>query len=123
MSVEEVINTESILTSVKKMLGIDESCKDFDPELIMHINSVFMILNQLGVGPPEGFAIEDDLDDWTDFLPGSSIRKVEAVKTYVYQKVRLIFDIPQSSAAVEALNRSIAEFEWRLNIAVDPGPT
>ena len=113
---------DSILTSVKKMLGIDESCKDFDPELIMHINSVFMILNQIGVGPPEGFAIEDDLDDWSDFLPEVSIRRIEAVKTYIYQKVRLIFDPPQSSAAMEALNHSVSELEWRLNIAVDPGP-
>ena len=114
---------DSILNSVKKMLGIDESCKDFDPVIIMHINTAFMVLNQLGVGPPEGFAIEDDLDDWTDFLPGASIRRIEGVKTYVYQKVRLIFDVPQSSAATEALKNSISELEWRLNVAVDPGPT
>ena len=119
---EEVINMNSILTSVKKMLGIDESCTDFDQELIMYINSAFMVLNQLGVGPSDGFRIEDELDEWSDFLPDASIRQIEAVKTYVYQKVRMIFDVPQSSAAAEALKNSIAELEWRLNVAVDPGP-
>ena len=80
---------ESILTSVKKMLGIQEDYEHFDPEIIMHINSAFLILNQLGVGPDKPFMIESKMDFWDDFLPEGEI---ELIKTYVYQKVRLLFD-------------------------------
>ena len=106
---------DSILTSVKKMLGITEECKDFDPDIIMHINTVLMILTQLGVGPEEGFYIEDDSSNWDDFV--KDLSKLEAIKTYVYMKVRLMFDPPTSSSAMEATNRIIDELEWRLNIA------
>lgn len=106
---------DSILTSVKKMLGITEECKDFDPDIIMHINTVLMILTQLGVGPEEGFYIEDDSSFWDDFV--KDLSKLEAIKTYVYMKVRLMFDPPTSSSAMEATNRIIDELEWRLNIA------
>lgn len=106
---------DSILTSVKKMLGITEECKDFDPDIIMHINTVLMILTQLGVGPEEGFYIEDDTSFWDDFV--KDLSKLEAIKTYVYMKVRLMFDPPTSSSAMEATNRIIDELEWRLNIA------
>lgn len=109
---------ESILISVKKMLGITEEYTDFDPDIIMHINSVFMILSQLGVGPEEGFMIEDDLSTWNDFLEDDS--RLQMVKSYMYLKVRLLFDPPSSSTHMNAINQSIAEFEWRLNIAVDP---
>lgn len=112
---------ESILTSVKKMLGITEEYTHFDSDLIMHINSVFMVLNQLGVGPAEGFAISGEGDVWTDFVPGRKWKQLETVKSYVYLKVRLIFDPPLSSSVIEAINRQISEFEWRLNVAVDPG--
>lgn len=108
---------ESILTSIKKLLGIAEEYDHFDQDVIMHINSVLMILNQLGVGPPEGFAIEDDGATWSDFIPDSS--KIELVKSYVYLKVRLLFDPPTSSAVMDSINRSISEFEWRLNIAAE----
>lgn len=106
---------DSILTSVKKMLGITEECKDFDPDIIMHINTVLMILTQLGVGPEEGFFIEDDSSYWDDFV--KDLTKLEAIKTYVYMKVRLMFDPPTSSSAMEATNRIVDELEWRLNIA------
>ena len=106
---------DSILTSVKKMLGITEECKDFDPDIIMHINTVLMILTQLGVGPEEGFYIEDDSSFWDDFV--KDLSKLEAIKTYIYMKVRLMFDPPTSSSAMEATNRIIDELEWRLNIA------
>lgn len=106
---------DSILTSVKKMLGITEEYKDFDPDIIMHINTVLMILTQLGVGPEEGFYIEDDSSFWDDFV--KDLSKLEAIKTYVYMKVRLMFDPPTSSSAMEATNRIIDELEWRLNIA------
>lgn len=111
---------ESILTSIKKMLGIDEECTHFDAIIIMHINSVLMILTQLGVGPEEGFVIEDDTSTWVDFIPEVNAAQLHAVKSYICMKVRLIFDSPLSSSVIESMNRQIAEFEWRLNVAVDP---
>lgn len=109
---------ESILTSIKKLLGITEDYTHFDPDLIMHINSVFMILTQLGVGPSEGFTIEDETATWGDFVGDSMI---ECVKSYIHLRVKLLFDPPLSSAHIESINRMISEFEWRLNVAVDPG--
>lgn len=103
---------ESILTSIKKLLGIDESYTVFDPDIIMHINSVFMILTQMGVGPAEGFSIEGEDSTWSDFTGGNIT--IESVKTYVYMKVKLMFDPPLSSAHIEALNKQISELEWRL---------
>lgn len=111
---------ESILTSIKKMLGIDEEYTHFDADIIMHINSVLMILTQLGVGPEEGFIIEDDTSTWVDFIPEANAAQLHAVKSYIYLKVKLIFDPPLSSAVIDSMNRQIAEFEWRLNVAVDP---
>lgn len=111
--------TDSILTSVKKMLGITEEYTHFDMDLIMHINSVFAILNQLGVGPSEGFAISDDTSTWSEFT--SNKLELEQVKSYMYVKVKLIFDPPSSSAVIDSMNRLVNEFEWRLNVAVDPG--
>ena len=118
MSNEVYKITDSILTSIKKMLGITEECTDFDADLIIHINSVLMILTQIGVGPSEGFFIEDKEDFWDDFLE-DDIEKLEAVKTFVYLKVRLIFDPPSSSAVAESFNRTISELEWRLHIAAE----
>lgn len=112
---------ESILTSIKKLLGIEEEYEHFDPDIIMHINTVFMILNQLGVGPSEGFSIQDAESVWTDFIPTGS--NLEAVKSYIHLKVKLMFDPPSSSAVMEAINRTIAELEWRLNVAADTPTT
>lgn len=111
---------ESILTSIKKLLGIAEEYEHFDKDIIMHINSVFMILTQLGVGPSKGFMITDSSASWDDFLPEDS-GKLEAVKTYMYMKVQLMFDPPTSSVVMEAKNRMINELEWRLNAAADSG--
>lgn len=108
---------ESILTSIKKLLGITEEYEHFDPDIIMHINSVFMILTQLGVGPAEGFSIQDETATWNDFV--SDMTKVEAVKSYVHLKVKLLFDPPLSSAVMESMNRMIGELEWRLNVAAE----
>ena len=108
---------ESILNSVKKQVGITADCTDFDDQLIMHVNTTFMILNQLGVGPPEGFVIEDDLATWTDYL-GDPV-KLQMVKTYMGHKVRLLFDPPSSSTHMNAINQAISEFEWRLHVSVD----
>ena len=109
---------ESILTSVKKMIGITEDYTHFDVDIIMHINSVFGILTQLGVGPPEGFSISDSSAVWSDFV--SDELKLDMIKSYMYQKVRLIFDPPTSTSVLEAMNRVINELEWRINVAVDP---
>lgn len=111
---------ESILNSVKKMLGITEEYDHFDPDIIMHINTVFMILHQLGVGPEKGFYIEDDVATWSDYLEDPT--QLQMVKSYMFLKVRLVFDPPSNSTVMNAMNQSISEFEWRLNVAVDPTP-
>lgn len=108
---------ESILTSIKKLLGISEEYEHFDGDIIMHINTVFMILTQMGVGPSSGFSINGNTETWRDFL--GDITDMEAVKTYIYLKVRLIFDPPASSSTVESINRTITELEWRLNWRVE----
>lgn len=107
----------SILTSIKKMLGIAEDYTEFDEDIITHINSVFLNLTQLGVGPEEGFMIENDTAVWEDFIDDSI--QLQAVKTYMYLKVKLLFDPPLSSSVTESFTRMIAELEWRLNVAVD----
>ena len=107
----------SILTSIKKLLGIAEDYTEFDEDIITHINSVFLNLTQLGVGPEEGFMIEDDTSVWEDFIDDSI--QLQAVKTYMYLKVKLLFDPPLSSSVTESFTRMIAELEWRLNVAVD----
>lgn len=107
----------SILTSIKKMLGVAEDYTEFDEDIITHINSVFLNLTQLGVGPKEGFMIEGDTAVWEDFIDDSI--RLQAVKTYMYLKVKLLFDPPLSSSVAESFNRMIAELEWRLNVAVD----
>lgn len=112
---------ESILTSIKKLLGIAEEYEHFDPDLIMHINSVFSILTQLGVGPSEGFSIEDKNAVWSDFIPEKS--KIECVKSYIHHKVKLLFDPPLGSAVIDSMERTIKELEWRLMVAVDPVQT
>lgn len=108
---------DSILTSVKKLLGIAEEYTQFDEDIIMHINTVFLNLTQLGVGPEEGFSIEDDSAIWDDFIEDNT--QLQAVKSYMYLKVKLLFDPPLSTSVVESMNRMIAELEWRLNVAVE----
>lgn len=105
---------DSILQSVKKLSGINiEGYEHFDADLIMFINSVFVILKQLGVGPREGFSITGESDVWDDFFEDS--RVIEMVKTYMYMKVRKQFD-PPTGGHLEALNNLIDEYEWRLNV-------
>ncbi len=108
---------ESILTSIKKLLGIAEDYKQFDDDIIMHINTVFLNLTQLGVGPEAGFSIKDDSATWVDFIADDV--KLQAVKSYIYLKVKLLFDPPLSTAVIESTNRMITELEWRLNVAVE----
>lgn len=116
----------SILTSTKKMLGIDADYTVFDLDIITHINSVFSILTQLGVGPAEGFMIEDDSTEWSDFIVDDL--QYNTVKTYVFLRVRMLFDTPETSYLLDAMEKQIAELEWRLNVHreetgwVDPDP-
>ena len=109
---------ESILTSIKKLIGITEDYKHFDTDIIIHINSVFMILSQMGIGPDNGFSISDETTTWNDYLPEGN-KNFEAVKTYMYLKTRLIFDPPQSSSTMEAMKQTISELEWRLNVEAE----
>lgn len=104
---------ESILTSIKKLLGIGEDYEEFDQDIIVHINTVLVALTQMGIGPEEGFTINDRTALWSDFIPDNMV-KVENVKTYVYLKVKMIFDPPASSAVADAINRNASELEWRL---------
>ena len=105
---------ESILNSVKKILGIASDYDAFDTDIIIHINSVFSTLNQLGLGPDEGFMIEDDSAVWGDFLLDDM--RLNSVKTYVYLKVRILFDPPTTGFTLTALQEQIKELEWRLNV-------
>lgn len=110
---------ESILNSIKKLLGIAEEYQQFDMDLILDINSVFSILTQLGVGPKEGFSISDASAVWSDYLQDKTL--LEFVKSYMYLKVRLLFDPPLSSAVMNSIIQLISELEWRINVSVDPG--
>ena len=112
---------ESILTSIKKLLGIAEEYEFFDEDIIMHINSVFMILNQLGVGPSDGFRIEDKTTTWDDYI--SDNKNLDAVKSYIHLKVKLLFDPPLSSAVIESMKQMIQELEWRLNLTAESKDT
>ena len=105
---------ESILTSIKQLLGITENYNNFDVDIIMHINTAFTTLNQLGVGPVEGFMIKDDKTLWSDYIDDEI--KFNSVKTYIYLRVRLLFDPPASATIMEAMQQQIKQLEWRLNV-------
>jgi len=104
----------SILTSIKKNLNIEESDTDFDQDILMHINSVFTTLADVGVGDATGFMIEDNTAEWDDFLAADP--RLNSVKTYIYLRVRLLFDPPQTSYLVDALTKQAEEILWRLNV-------
>lgn len=106
---------ESILTSIKKLVGIAEDYTAFDTDFIIYINSAFATLNQLGIGPVEGFSIVDASSKWSDY--GVATPMLDHVKSYVYLKVKTIFDPPTSSTVLDAYNRMIQETEWRLKVA------
>lgn len=104
---------DSILDSVKKNLGLDSEYTPFDPDILMYINSTFSTLNQLGIGPEDGFAIEDNTTTWDAFIDNDL--KLNSVKTYISLKVRMLFDPPQTSFLIEALNKQAEELEWRIS--------
>ena len=112
---------ESILTSVKKVLGIPEYYEHFDQDILLHLNSVMSILYQLGVGPENGFVVEDDSTTWSDLFDGDiDTNKMMYVKSYVCLRVRLLFDPPASSGAIDAMERQMRELEWRITVTRDP---
>lgn len=119
---------QSILTSTKKILGIAGDYAAFDHDVIVHINSTFSTLTQLGLGPISGFQIEDETSVWADFIGEPHDPQYNAVKSYMFLKVRMLFDPPTTSYLITAMEKQIMELEWRLNVHreekdwVDPNP-
>ena len=113
---------DSILNNLKKMLGMDTEFNAFDQDLIIHINSVFMTLHQLGVGPKSVFRISGSTETWSNFLADSrSENDLSAVKDYIYLKLRILFDPPSTSYVLSALESQMKELEWRLNVQAERG--
>jgi hypothetical protein len=118
--------TDSILDSIKKVLGLDPSYTAFDIDVILHINSVFVTLNQLGIGAVGGYMISDNTPTWSAFIGDDLL--LNNVKTYVFLRVKMLFDPPQTSFVIDAMNKQIEELEWRINIKredeswTDPNP-
>lgn len=109
---------DSILMTIRKLVCGDPYADHFDTDLLVHINTCFSILNQLGVGPENGFTVTDETQSWSSYSDNDRI--LNMVKTYVTLKVRVIFDPPLTSSVLEAMNKEISQLEWRLNEAVDP---
>jgi hypothetical protein len=107
---------KSILDSVKKMLGIELEHDFYDEAIVMHINSAFMTLHQLGIGPPEGFSISDNITEWTEFLSEEQLKLLGSLKTFIFLKVKLVFDPPTSSYVLSSVDASIKEAEWRMKV-------
>lgn len=118
--------TDSILDNVKKLLGIDPSYTAFDADVILHTNTVFNILNGLGIGPAAGFMITDNTTTWDAFV-GTDLN-LNAIKTYIFLRVKMLFDPPATSFVIESMNKQIEELEWRLSVKregeswTDPNP-
>ncbi|MFV0423990.1 MAG: hypothetical protein ACK5K7_00235 [Bacilli bacterium] len=108
---------DSILTTTKKLLGIGEEDTHFDLDIIVYINTAISILTQIGVGPPEGFSIIDNTSTWSDFTEDK--KSFESVKTFIYLKVKLLFDPPANSNAIESINSTLNELQCRLSIAAE----
>lgn len=108
----------SILNSVKKMIGIMPEYTDYDDTIIAHINTIFMNLNMMGIGPENYFSISDDTATWDEFITGNS-QNLEAIRTYVGIKVRLMFDPPSNSFVIDSLNKQLAEIEYRIYVIAD----
>lgn len=109
---------ESILNTIKKLLGIDSDDDSFDVDIMAIVNSIIPVLSQMGVGPKNGFIITSTEDKWEDYIKDSDIN-LEGVKTYLYLRTKLIFDPPSNSTVIESFNKSISELEWRMMLAVE----
>ena len=110
---------DSILNSIKKSLGITPEYTQFDPEIIMHINSVFMFLQQIGVGPSNTYSIESDSETWTDFFSSANVKDISAAKSLMFLKVKMLFDPPTIGSVNESYNKLIDELTWRCMIEGD----
>lgn len=111
---------ESILNSLKKMLGMPSEFTAFDTDLLIHINSIFMTLHQLGVGPEEVFRISGQSETWASFLTNSRTETdLNGVMDYMYLKLRILFDPPSSSYVLSSLERQMEEYEWRLTLQAE----
>jgi len=108
-------NDESILNTIKKIIGLAEDYNVFDLDIITYINSTFFTLNQLGVGPSKVYSIIDENDTWSDFFAESG-DQLETVKTYIALKVKILFDPPTSSYVLDSFNRILQEMEWRFTV-------
>ena len=109
---------DSILVTIRKLVCGDPYANHFDTDLLVHINACFSVLNQLGVGPENGFVVTDETQSWSSYIADNYI--LNMVKTYVTLKVKKIFDPPLTSSVLEAMDKEISQLEWRLNVAVDP---
>ena len=109
---------DSILMTIRKLVCGDPYADHFDTDLLIHINACFSILDQLGVGPENGFVVTDETQSWSSYVADN--RTLNMVKTYVTLKVKKIFDPPLTSSVLEAMDKEISQLEWRLNVAVDP---
>lgn len=109
---------DSILNTIKKLLGIDSEDDNFDIDIIAIVNSIIPALSQMGIGPRNGFIVTSDKDKWTDYITDNSIN-LEGVKTYLYLKTKLLFDPPTNSTVIDAFNKNLNELEWRMMLAVE----
>ena len=110
-------NTDSILVSIKKMLGLDDDYTPFDTDVLIHINAAFMTLCQMGIGPKEGFTVTDDSQIWDDFLTNKVM--LGGVKTWVYLQVKMLFDPPANSFVMDAYKTQAEQILWRLNVQAE----
>jgi len=108
---------QSILLSTKKILGLDEAYEAFDLDVITHINSAFFVIHQLGIGPVDGFEIEDSSAEWGDFVYDGDLTMLNMIKTYVFLKVSILFDPPQMGYLIDLKTKQLQEAEWRLTVA------
>lgn len=109
---------ESILNTIKKLLGIDSEDINFDTDIIVLVNSSILSLSQMGIGPSNGYMVTSHEDSWVDYISDDTIN-LEGVKTYLYLKTKLIFDPPTNSTVIEAFNKNLSELEWRMMLAVE----
>ena len=116
-----ISNNDSILTSIKKLMGLTEEYDAFDQDILILINSVLFELEQIGVKAKDGFSLTDKTAVWSDYSDDD--RLLNALKPYIYMKTKLTFDPPTSSGALDSMNRIIDRFEWRINLYSDTGGT
>lgn len=119
MSIENIDINESILKSIKKLLGINSEIHEFDQDILMNINSAIFTLRQIGVGPEYGFTVTSEEETYEDFL-GEGNKEIPQVKMYLFYKTKLSFDPPTSGTIIECIKEFIKEAEWRLHVQVDP---